>query len=571
MNRLLGRRRLAVQNVGHPYVRPTRESNPQLQPQVTQGQSGSPGVYDEMTQGWPAVGKHIGDLRTALAMASVRWEPVEDETIEEARFREDLEAILADSTADADNGLDGLSYIAEQWVSYWSMGVYLANINTREHPTPPRNYSILDDLRIEVYAVHPSTVLQWEQTVDLRKVLAVRQQSTSGGATIKADELIWVQRGGVVGEFAGSSILRPLVFPFERWKSIWLAAQKNAVMQSGLLLVGAPMNAPGGSEAWMRMRETLVGWGNSFAPFVMHEAGWEVGTLTPQASAGTDEIDKLDNYARETLGDQVSALIASASGHRALGDVAATDAAAKAQSDMQVFLHRWGQRYATWVARAAGYIGRLPSLAVTAADTTATPVERVNVALAAKAAQAVTWSPADETWVREQLEMPALEEPVQEVVEGELAEPAPVTAAPEAAPMDDDADTEDDAEVHLPPLAAQLEAASALNVRQGSAERGLQHQQQYALAKRIASGEPLTALEMRMLHAYFTTIGDPTQAPDYATRGPSWQDFHGRGGDPMRQWLTGELAPDVDSTPVAPPEPAPAPLPQATGAVSWSV
>ncbi|HSG19882.1 MAG TPA: hypothetical protein VLA31_03860, partial [Burkholderiaceae bacterium] len=78
------RGRFAQQNVGSPWILPNREPTPELFPQIVSGISGQPGVYDQILVGHPKVAKHMGDFRTTLGAASYWWQPVDDETSEEA-------------------------------------------------------------------------------------------------------------------------------------------------------------------------------------------------------------------------------------------------------------------------------------------------------------------------------------------------------------------------------------------------------------------------------------------------------------------------------------------------------
>ena len=534
------RLRKAQQNVGSPFIIPSREPTPEFLPAQSNGQSGQPGLIDEIVRGHPKVAKHMSDFRSTLAAARYHWEACEDEEIYEARFREDLEAIMATAYIDAENGLQGWGYIAESWLQHWSHGMYVAEARFVAGSHKRRNYSGLDGLDVELYPIHPSTIMQWNQTDNYRKLTSIRQQSVTGGAVIDARNLVWVQRGGVIGEYAGESILRPLQFPFAQWKSIWLNRAHTLFSQGGCLHLEVPLNTPEGDAGWKRARRSLENWQNGLSRYIMTPAGWKLVFLSPSASTGGDEIETIDTYCDTVLGSQVAALIASANGHRALGEVAATEDSAAQSEDLTGFLSRFGDRLAKWVASHIGYGGRMPTLRVRQAEPATSPAERVTNIIAAVGAGLVTLTPDIEAEVRADLGLAELEK-AEEVV-------APVAAAA-AAPADPNAAApmEEMPAGDVPPADAQRSAAAALIARERtpSALRGLAHPQSLQLAKRIAKGEPLSRLELRMLEAWFTASPDPTTQPDYMAQGATYQDFHGRGGQAMAQWLGTVLA-DTD-------------------------
>jgi len=560
------RGRFAQQNVGSPWILPNREPTPELFPQIVSGISGQPGVYDQILVGHPKVAKHMGDFRTTLGAASYWWQPVEDETSEEAAFREDLESLTEHAYLDHENGVQGWSEVAESWLQHWAHGMYWAEIRFVEEPTGPRQYAYLTGRQLEIYPVHPSTVQQVMQSDNYRRLTGIRQSAATGFAEIPVDRLLWVQRGGVVGQYAGESILRPLVFLFDRWKSVWLSSEQQAYMQGGCLVVQADQGANYGTEAWKRARATLEGWQNDLARYLLMPPGFTADFVASSSSIDGDVIDRIDGYCDTVLGAQVAALIASANGHRALGEVAAQQDATAESEDLSAFLRRLGDRLSRWVSRHVAYLGRRPTLSVRPMEQTAAPAEKVTAALAAKAAEAITWTPADEAWARETIGMPELQ--TVEDVDGDamLAMPEPVlpvapvdavegAVAEPAAAMADEGLT--------PPVAVQQSAADGLYARgRSTAEmRGLQNRTDLQLVKKLAAGQGLSHGELRYIESALRFIGDPTTRPDYALHGPTYQEWHGLGGQAMATWLGSALA-DVDGVaPVESPDPALAGLP----------
>jgi hypothetical protein len=558
--------RYAQQNVGSPWILPNREPTPELFPQVVSGISGQPGVFDQIMVGHPKVAKHMSDFRTTLGAASYWWQPCEDETSAEAAFREDMESLTQGAYLDAENGVQGWSEIAESWLQHWAHGMYWAEVRWVEEPTEPRQYAYLSGRQLELYPVHPSTVQQVLQADNYRRLTGIRQSASTGFAEIPVERLLWVQRGGIVGQYAGESILRPLVFLFDRWKSVWLSSEQQAYMQGGCLVVQADQAANYGTEAWKRARATLEGWQNNLARYLLMPPGFQAEFIASSSSIDGDVIDRIDGYCDTVLGAQVAALIQSANGHRALGEVAAAQDDASQSEDLSAFLRRLGDRLSRWVAQQVAYAGRRPTLSVRPAEQVTAPDTKVATAISAKAAEAVTWTSADEAWVRETIGMPELQ--TVEDVDGEsmLADPmaapavpvAPVADAPEAsAEMADDTVN--------PPASVQQSAADGLYARNRSPSemRGLQNRMDLQLAKKLAAGQGLSHGELRYIESALRFIGDPTVKPDYALHGPTYQEFHGLGGQAMVSWLGGVLADTDGVAPVSSPDPAMVPDPMA--------
>jgi hypothetical protein len=93
--------------------------------------------------------------------------------------------------------------------------------------------------------------------------------------------------------------------------------------------------------------------------------------------------------------------------------------------------------------------------------------------------------------------------------------------------------------------------------------RGLQNRMDLQLAKKLAAGQGLSHGELRYIESALRFIGDPTVKPDYALHGPTYQEFHGLGGQAMVSWLGGVLADTDGVAPVSSPDPAMAPDPMA--------
>jgi hypothetical protein len=516
-----------VQGSAFPYNRSTSEPTPELAPNITQGQSAQPGQYERMMSGWPAVARHVTDLRITLGAAKYWWEPVPGEMLDEARFREDLEALTETMYVDAENDLQGFGLVAEQWADFWLQGTYWSELRLVDCDGPARNFHILTGKAIEAYPIHASNISVFEQEDNYRRLVGIRQQSSTGSALIPIDRLIWAQRGGRVGDYSGVSVLRPLLFPFQRWLSLWLSREQAAAMQGGCIVATPSLNAAGDAE-WDAMRTTLNRWQNGQARYVMTRPGWTIAFEAPSGAVGGDEIETLDGYVDRVLGGQVQALIDSASGHRALGEVVATQEQAQRTDELGLFLGRLGTRLARWVAERSAYGGRLPTLGIKPTDVTQTPIERIATAQAAITAFGLTPTPADQQWGREVAGLPADEPGAVEVIPADGAAPVEM------------------AEDLIPPNGAADSAAAAVLAffDTPSAERGLSGRE-LDLAKRIAARGAISATEARMLSVWFRAAGDVTTDPTWQTKGRAYQAWHGRGGQAMAEWLRA-MHDDVD-------------------------
>lgn len=535
--------RIAQQNVGDVFQVPNREPTPELKPNAVLGVSGQPGEYDVIIAGHPKAALHMDQLRSALGAASYSWIAVKNETLLEGQFREDLQSLLESAYIDSYNDVQGWPWIAESFLQYWSHGSYVAEIRDVEAPAAcPRNFASLNNIELEMYPVHPSTIQQYIQSDNYRKLDAIRQSVTTGTVVIPAEKLIVVPRGGVIGQYTGESLLRPLVFPFQRWRTIWLSNEQTAYMQGGLLVFEAPEDgAPGGDADWRRVQRSAAKWASNEARFLIKPGGWKHELHTATASVNGDEIDRIDAYFDFVLGDTVAAVISSSTGHRALGEVAAEVDAVKQMDKLSAFLRRVGNAMARYVAKLAGYSGRLPTLSITPREVNSASADQVTPVLAAVSAGAVDMTPELKVWVAQRLGIP---EPAPDQVEavptGELPDPLVVTGELET-------DTPD--LFAIPPEAQEAAAEALLVRRQSSPEfRGLEQAIDLRIARKIASGTPLTAYETSILKAWFKRAGDPTLEPDYESEGPSWQNWNGRGGTAMSEALLNASV-EVDGVP----------------------
>jgi hypothetical protein len=520
---ITGRPSAAVVN---PWLTPNRETNPQLGPLTVRGSGGMPGVLDELHT-HPKVAKAYDDLAAALASAPLAWVAPDDATYEEQAFTDDLQALMDGLWVDRDNDIGGLSALMAQSVTYWSRGNFTAALRWVEGREENRWHPSLDGLDLEVYPIHPSSILQWISDRNGR-LTGVRQNTQTGYATIPREHLIACPRAGVVGQWEGVSMSRPLIFPFERWKSVWLSQERQNFTQAGTIILIEPQGASDADRE--RANASLAAWQNNLSPFLVLPRGWEVTFEGPSGAVMLDAVDKIDSYIDSTLGNQVAALSYAAHATRALGDTLATEQAREASKEIALFLASFGAQLAQWVAGQICYSGRLPKLDILSDESDETDTAgTVNERAQAVTAGLVTWTPDDEADIRKVLGM---------------RETAPA-AAPSSEPLHIIAD---EPRAITAPADAQRIAAGAVLHRQTAAQKWQGTAKQVNLMHRIADGSELTPLDLRLLEAFFSST-DPAAASD-PERGPAWQQWHGYGGDAMRQWLPSALATDTTARPL---------------------
>jgi hypothetical protein len=530
--------------INSPWMTPNREPNDQLQPLVVRGSSGGTGVYDELETGHPKIADAYSRLATALATMPVEWH-LEDPTDVEQMVIDDLHALWLSLAVDADNGIRGPGSVLQQAVTFWSRGNCVFALRWIDSRASGRRFFSLDGLDIEAYPVHPSSILRWI-TTRTGKLEGVQQSTYTGSATLARESLIVCSRMAVPGQWEGTSLSRPLIFPFERWKSIWMSAERNSWMMAGVITLVEPPGAnPTDRE---RANVSLEKWMNGNSPFLILPNGWTVEFSAPSAAADAmAQIDKIDSYVDTTLGNQVAALSYAAHATRALGDTLSEADAQDASKEIGTFLALFGGQLAQWVCEQIGYEGRIPVLrSPVSADAEFDPAAITAAMGSAKSAGLIEWRPEDERFVRHALKLPVSPDLDARADASENAEAVAAVdpAAPVAALSDDAAR----ADAPAPPD-AQRTSAAALMHRRSSADKWQGTPPEIVLAKSIAGGQPLPMLDLRMLEAYFDDVGDPTTLPGWADRGPAWQKFNAFGGEAMATYLGRTLA-DTDGVPV---------------------
>jgi len=383
---------------------------------MLRGRSGQPGIIDQMERGHPRIAAFVDELTQTIAATVPEFVAPVFATPEEERFAAlAQELFVADVAVDVDADRYGWAELAEHLSSYHRHGHYLAARRWVDAPDAERRpLGVADRRRVELFHVHPSTVSHYEwgttpSTVPVR----VRQQTPSyGSIAIDWQDVLHLQCGGVMGEVEGVSIYRPLVFIFERWKSIALADERSAWLASGTMLVKMPAGGESAADA-SAMRDTLVEWASGYSPWLAHPDGYDVRVEYPSGTPPDvrDRLEYLDEQIDQRLSRAIRSLASASHGSRALGESVAEQDSYEHASRIETLYARYGRACCRWLAGEIGYTGRLPLLA---------PVEDVSVdadvaidrLVSAVGAGLIAVDPSIQRFVRETLSLPDAAVPV---------------------------------------------------------------------------------------------------------------------------------------------------------------
>lgn len=386
---------------------PTREPTADLHPRTMRGVGGRPGEIDRMLRGHPGIASGVSDLRYGVASTQVEWRAPDDASPMERLFAETCASILHEHvTVDAHRPeLTGWQAVGESLADHWVYGHTLHAMRLAECEGARHPMSTLDGLTVEAFPVHPSTVQRWHSTRDGRRLESVTQQTTGGPAHLPADALVLTQHGGAIGEYEGVSVLRPLVFLFERWVSLWTSAERNAYFAGGVMMTFAP---PGETEDdRARVEDAQIGWMNGFQPILNLPAGYTKDSVVIGYPSGTGpdvrgQAEYIDGQIAQALNRALTSLGYTAHGSRALGEAMAEADAWTDRAQLDILLGRWSIGAARWLAEQVGYRGRMPRLVIV--DEEAPNMQQRGGVLGQVVRDGLLrWTGADEAELREQL------------------------------------------------------------------------------------------------------------------------------------------------------------------------
>ncbi len=346
------------------YGVPTREPTPELVPKVVRGSGGLAGEYDRMERGHPRIASGARKLALAIASRPPMLAGAADETPAEARFRETLDAMLVQApVVDAKNSGTGWGTLSHSLAYYWTRGCAIY-----EPRFVAKRGCVYDDARangfaLEMFPIHLSSVQDWiTEPGDDSRLLGIRQHSSNGAPIeVLRPNLVHLQYGGAVGEWEGISILRPLVFVFERWAGMLRAAERNAHLQGGFAKLGRPAAVDAHEEL------TMIQWLDSIGiPYVAMPQGYAPTDLVieyPTGSmGGVNELRYIDSQIDLAFGEALQSLSGAANGSRALGEEINEDAEWLRTAQLSALYDALVAQVGAWLAKKLGFSGRLPSV-----------------------------------------------------------------------------------------------------------------------------------------------------------------------------------------------------------------
>jgi len=370
-----------------------------------------------MLRGHPGIASGVRDLRYAVGAATVRFECADDAGPAELRFRDLCQQLLVDDVVvDEDSGARGWSELGPTLAAYWLYGHAVHAPRVIAAPGADRAMAIMDGRSIEMYPVHSSTIQSWDGRAPTYTALAgIRQQTRSSSEWIPAESIIHMQHGGAPGEWEGESVLRPLVFLFERWVGLLTSAERMSSFASGVAIVTEP---PGANEDdRTRLEDSLIAWMQDYQPILVlpHPYTRDHVDMSYPSGTGPDvrsQAEYIDGMINAALGRALHSLGYTAHGSRALGESIADADAWTSYAQMQTMLDAWGSRAAAWLARTIGYRGRIPSLRVVD-ESSPDMAQRVTTLSGAVGGGLLTWGRNDEHELRQALGLgPVPEQPV---------------------------------------------------------------------------------------------------------------------------------------------------------------
>lgn len=307
--------RVSVPGARGSNVLPTREPNRQLGPLVYRGSSGQPGVVERLISENARIRRGITALYDLTTSAEWAVRPVEGETAEDAFARHRVEEILYTrltlNVDDMDGG--GWHEFLRQTAMRYAFGFALFEL---------RAVSSHGQRWIEAFPIHPSSVSGWDVDSSGR-VGRVHQSTQWGRSTIDGSDLLhltYASQGP--GDVEGQSLLRPLVFPHESYRTHWAAVARRSLSDGGVLIVTEPQS---GSTA--EDRAELLGYMRDFdsgdRQSLILRHGYEHQIAFPSGDSGSalEVMRYVDALVDMALYQSQQALGATAgSGSRALGE-----------------------------------------------------------------------------------------------------------------------------------------------------------------------------------------------------------------------------------------------------------
>ena len=364
--------------------RPNREGNFLLKPSTLLGSNGHVSLLEEMMQSHMRIATRVMDLEQMVAAQRFDVEPPDNPTPAELRHTALTESLVRNMRQDVVNDYGDMpGSIAKAMSGVW-VGNSVAEMSLYADPTSEFG------ARLEVYDIAVATISEWKR--EDRKYTGIYQRNVSESAWIPMEDLAictWL------GPFpTGTPRLRPAVFLYNTVKTVVFSFSEVARAAAGMLVVDLEeanstdqveeaIALIAGFDEGPSLRGVAIG-GRTGIGSAKLEYPSNVFDPTVFLSYYDAQIDQLTSVTLQSLG------LTAGSGSRALGDSLTVSDDAKWRASLQLVADKWSKQVFGWIARRAGYTGRLPTLTVPQADMPVDPSEQLDLIAKARELGAIS-------------------------------------------------------------------------------------------------------------------------------------------------------------------------------------
>ena len=372
------------------------------------GQSGLPGLYQEMVQTWPALRTAYGQTLDAVASVTCEAPPLDDESADEERFNELLADVLLSrrcGIAMADGVRAGFGEILAQAFAAHAFGfsVLAPYWKGREDARG----ALESDATLIAEPVAQSSVNRWQPDEDANDYAGLYYYTSNGLARrnnwLPRDRFVLFTHRAIPGQYYGDGELRALVPLYHLLASV--RRQQYQINQRSAGIVVAREGMGSGNDNRASLESQLERFGDG-EPWVVVPAGAEFAVEFPSGSPPNliEQIREIDAQALQVWASQMDVLGVSQTGSRAVADAMEAKSARVNANRIAPFVARVYERFGRWIAESEGYTGRIRQ-AVPIGLREVNRGERVDLLAKAVTGGLLNWTPEDETRLREELDI----------------------------------------------------------------------------------------------------------------------------------------------------------------------
>lgn len=331
---------------------PTRDPQQYLSQSILQGQSGYAGKLDELIYGNSRIFSGVSDFEESLTTLNLKW-VMDNQSPSERLFTEFCKEVFNNVTTDVKKGSSKESFL-KTLANYWIRGACVYEVSW---------YNVNEKPVLELYPIHLSTIQSWIPNEDRTSYEEIHQTTNYGYFKIPYSKILHIAHRESEGP-QGVSILRPLVFIFEKWKNALLYSDQRRAMESGGVVVQEKGEIIPDQQAKESFRDEVDSFAFGENKTLYVPAGFDFEIINPTNSGTklTEELQYYDAQIDLQLDNQLLSLGYSSHGSRALGEAVEQDAAYKFSDKVNSMLADFSREFTRVVAEAIGYEGRKPRL-----------------------------------------------------------------------------------------------------------------------------------------------------------------------------------------------------------------